>query len=99
MNFGGSSGIIVDVCKAHGTWLDTGELPRVLEFVRGHGLGQKRRTAGVPELSTENQAALRRAEALMQYEVLSEQQRAAHVIETFDDVVHMLFGSSSYGQW
>lgn len=37
-NFGGSSGIVVDVCALHGTFFDAGELPRVLEFVRRGGL-------------------------------------------------------------
>ncbi len=32
-NFGRSSGVIVDVCAAHGTWFDAGELPRVMKFV------------------------------------------------------------------
>ena len=31
-NFGGASGVIVDVCARHGTWFDAGELPQVLEF-------------------------------------------------------------------
>jgi len=39
-NFGGASGIIVDVCVRHGTFFDAGELPRVLEFVRRGGLAQ-----------------------------------------------------------
>lgn len=37
-NFGGTSGIVVDVCALHGTFFDAGELPRVLEFVRRGGL-------------------------------------------------------------
>jgi len=37
-NFGGTSGIVVDVCAVHGTFFDAGELPRVLEFVRRGGL-------------------------------------------------------------
>jgi len=32
-NFKDSSGIIVDVCTAHGVWFDKGELGMVLEFV------------------------------------------------------------------
>jgi len=32
------SGIIVDECKAHGTWLDRSELQRILVFVRERGL-------------------------------------------------------------
>jgi Zn-finger nucleic acid-binding protein len=39
-NFGGASGIIVDVCVRHGTFFDAGELPRVLEFVRRGGLAK-----------------------------------------------------------
>ena len=41
-NFGGSSGVIVDVCAKHGTWFDTGELPQVLEFVKSGGLVRER---------------------------------------------------------
>jgi Zn-finger nucleic acid-binding protein len=37
-NFAGMSGVIVDVCKKHGTWFDAGELPRVLAFVANGGL-------------------------------------------------------------
>ncbi|MBM3976814.1 MAG: zinc ribbon domain-containing protein [Planctomycetes bacterium] len=37
-NFGGSSGLILDVCKHHGVWLDDGELERAVGFARGGGL-------------------------------------------------------------
>ena len=37
-NFGGNSGVVVDVCQRHGIWFDTGELPRVLAFVEQGGL-------------------------------------------------------------
>lgn len=37
-NFGGSSGVIIDICHRHGTWLDAGELPLILSFVRAGGL-------------------------------------------------------------
>ncbi len=39
-NFGGTSGIVVDVCTLHGTFFDAGELPRVLDFVRRGGLAK-----------------------------------------------------------
>jgi Zn-finger nucleic acid-binding protein len=32
VNFGRVSGVIVDVCRAHGTWFDAGELTRVVNF-------------------------------------------------------------------
>jgi Zn-finger nucleic acid-binding protein len=37
-NFATCSGVIVDVCKEHGVWLDPGELERILAFVRDGGL-------------------------------------------------------------
>jgi Zn-finger nucleic acid-binding protein len=39
VNFGRHSGIIVDVCKDHGTWFDAGELTRAIEFAKGDGPG------------------------------------------------------------
>jgi len=41
-NFGGASGVIVDVCAPHGTWFDAGELPQVLAFVKSGGLVRER---------------------------------------------------------
>jgi Zn-finger nucleic acid-binding protein len=41
-NFGGESGVVVDVCSKHGTWFDEGELPRVLAFVESGGLALAR---------------------------------------------------------
>jgi Zn-finger nucleic acid-binding protein len=37
LNFGRRSGVIVDVCKLHGTWFDAGELTRVLEWIAAGG--------------------------------------------------------------
>jgi Zn-finger nucleic acid-binding protein len=36
--FAAGSGVIVDVCRAHGTFFDIGELPRVIEYVQQGGL-------------------------------------------------------------
>jgi Zn-finger nucleic acid-binding protein len=44
-NFGKISGIIVDVCTSHGTWFDTGELPRILAFVGSGGMEHSRACA------------------------------------------------------
>jgi Zn-finger nucleic acid-binding protein len=38
LNFAHSSGVILDVCKSHGVWLDRGELQRVLGFVDAGGM-------------------------------------------------------------
>jgi len=41
-NFARSSGIVVDVCKAHGVWLDSGELQRIIAFIDSGGLERAR---------------------------------------------------------
>lgn len=43
VNFGRRSGIIVDVCKPHGTWFDQDELPRIVDFVMKGGLEESER--------------------------------------------------------
>ena len=37
-NFSDRSGIIIDVCRGHGTWFDREELRRIVEFIRAGGL-------------------------------------------------------------
>lgn len=38
--FAAGSGVVVDVCKAHGTFFDGGELPSIIEFVQAGGLAR-----------------------------------------------------------
>ena len=38
INFAKCSDVIVDVCKAHGTWFDRDELRQIVEFIRGGGM-------------------------------------------------------------
>lgn len=37
-NFARSSGVIIDLCKAHGVWFDAEELPKIIEFIKGGGI-------------------------------------------------------------
>jgi Zn-finger nucleic acid-binding protein len=37
-NFGRISGVIIDECIKHGTWLDQGELDKIRQFILGGGL-------------------------------------------------------------
>lgn len=37
VNFARCSGVIVDVCKEHGTWFDADELRRIVEFIQAGG--------------------------------------------------------------
>ncbi len=38
INFAHCSGVIVDICKGHGTWFDCDELSTIVQFIRGGGL-------------------------------------------------------------
>lgn len=42
VNFGHVSAVIVDVCRGHGTFLDRGELHRVVDFVMHGGFDRAR---------------------------------------------------------
>ncbi len=55
-NFGSISGILIDVCKDHGVWLDHGELRSALTFAETGGLIEARRRE-VGELERRKQRA------------------------------------------
>ena len=38
INFSERSGIIIDICRGHGTWFDRDEMRRIVEFIRAGGL-------------------------------------------------------------
>jgi Zn-finger nucleic acid-binding protein len=38
INFARCSGVIVDICKGHGTWFDRDELSSIVQFIRSGGL-------------------------------------------------------------
>ena len=42
VNFAHCSHVVVDVCRAHGTWFDKDELRRIVEFIRAGGLEEAR---------------------------------------------------------
>lgn len=52
VNFAHCSHVIVDVCKAHGTWFDKDELRRTVEFIRAGGL-EKSRVQELEQIKTE----------------------------------------------
>lgn len=41
-NYGRSSGVVIDTCKAHGAWFDADELARVVAWIRGGGFDRVR---------------------------------------------------------
>ncbi len=60
--FGRISGVIVDVCKSHGVWFDSGELAEVIQFVEQGGL-ERERERELAELA-EREQRLRSAESM-----------------------------------
>lgn len=87
-NFGGNSGIVVDVCAAHGVWFDRGELPKVIAYIEADGLVALRRHAlGVTSKPFEVDAAQRIALCLQ------EQRSKAGRPSTKDVVFGVLEGS------
>jgi Zn-finger nucleic acid-binding protein len=41
-NYGGTSGVVIDTCKTHGSWFDADELARVIAWIRTGGLAKSR---------------------------------------------------------
>jgi Zn-finger nucleic acid-binding protein len=58
VNFAKCSGVILDACRAHGTWFDENELRRIVEFIRSGGMDLARQKE-----KAELEAARRRLEA------------------------------------
>jgi Zn-finger nucleic acid-binding protein len=70
LNFGRISGTVVDVCKGHGTFLDAGELHRIVTFIQQGGLDRARQRQ-IEELreQEEHLRALQNAQSQMPAEI------------------------------
>lgn len=62
VNFARRSGVILDVCRAHGTWFDATELGRVVDFVMKGGVEESQRRE-IEELREQARRAAGDAEA------------------------------------
>lgn len=71
-NFGKRSGVIVDWCGAHGTWLDKDELEQIASFIAGGGLREAGTGAG---LSSHGTMSYEQARALVAVENELERER------------------------
>ena len=61
-SFASGAGVVLDRCRAHGVWLDRGELEKTLAFVRSGGLLAARRRE-VERLGQEERQARERIDA------------------------------------
>ncbi len=57
--FAAGSGVVIDVCRDHGTFFDMGELPRIIDYVMQGGLEK----AALKQIDREKAAALREQHA------------------------------------
>ncbi len=73
INFARCSGVIVDICKGHGTWFDPDELSGIVQFIRSGGLEVSRQKEKHElefqreQLRTEQLMAANRATSLGRY--------------------------------
>jgi Zn-finger nucleic acid-binding protein/RNA polymerase subunit RPABC4/transcription elongation factor Spt4 len=56
MNYASRSGIVINVCRAHGVWLDRNEMRQIVDFISAGGIDRARR------VETEELQEARRAE-------------------------------------
>jgi Zn-finger nucleic acid-binding protein len=71
--FAAGAGVIIDVCKTHGTFFDVGELPQIIEFVREGGLEKAERR----EIERMREAA-KREQANAQYAMMMASHSSTH---------------------
>lgn len=66
--FAAGSGVIVDVCRSHGTFFDVGELPRIIQYVQEGGLDRDERKQ-IDRMREQAKAEQARARAVYQQSV------------------------------
>ena len=87
VNFGRVSGIIVDVCKPHGTWFDAGELTRAVAFAASGGR-DKTREREASERAREKKAVAAEHAKFVAFETKREAQDR---LATWRDLLRSLF--------
>ena len=86
VNFARCSGVIVDICKQHGTWFDRDELSRIVEFIHGGGLNASRAKEKI-EIAEEREQ--------LRQEQLTASLRGSAGLRITDDDDHRLTGIAS----
>lgn len=93
-NFARSSGVIIDVCKAHGAWFDAEELPRIIDFIHAGGMDRARQKEKM-QLDEDKRELQQKRYAVSLDNIRHGSQPAyswdADVVRSIKDVVSMLF--------
>ncbi|RIL01515.1 MAG: hypothetical protein DCC71_17510 [Proteobacteria bacterium] len=74
-NYGRRSGVIVDWCGPHGTWLDADELEQIAGFIAGGGLREAPVGSETPGLSSGRKINVEQFKAMVVGERLLEEER------------------------
>jgi hypothetical protein len=93
VNFARYSGVIMDVCKEHGTYFDRDELRRIVTFIRGGGLEKSRERQR--ERLVEEQQRLRRVQLDLEQERRKAQPHYVQVVgrdNALGDLLAEMFG-------
>jgi hypothetical protein len=79
-NFGTRSGVILDWCGPHGTWLDADELAQVAAFIQAGGLRGAEPGSAAPGLSQSGRMDVQQFKAMVvgQRMLDEERERAEH---------------------
>jgi Zn-finger nucleic acid-binding protein len=83
-NFGRASGVVIDVCKGHGVWLQQGELHAVLTFIDSGGLERAREMERTRE---KEEARLRQVDRHESHGVSIHRDVSINIIHTGDSTV------------
>jgi Zn-finger nucleic acid-binding protein len=94
INFARCSGVIVDVCKGHGTWFDRDELSRIVEFIHGGGLeaARGREKAQLDEARRELEAERSRTNARSSLLGFDEREPSLNGIASASGLLKILLG-------
>jgi Zn-finger nucleic acid-binding protein len=96
MNYAHCSGIVINICRPHGVWLDRDEIRQIVEFIRAGGL-EKERQKEKEELADER----RQLDAQRQAQAAEESRYSAFACSRHHsgDAVDVIEGLASLAGW
>jgi len=93
-HYGKDSGVIVDVCKAHGVWFDSDELARILAYIRRGGESEAKSESAVNAAHAEAAGGPppRPATSRASLHDGDQPRSEGSFLDLFGDFFHVLFG-------
>lgn len=91
VNFARCSGVVVDVCKQHGTWFDRDELRRIVEFIRQGGI-EKARAQAVQEIEQQQRRLQNEQRTVMEGSLPPVEYKRNYWTDLLGDAIESLLG-------